>query len=165
MKGDAKVAGIVHPQSRKAEQIARAERREHNKGVRGRAKDIHKWEEAALFRWLQLELQTDLYADKTALSYLDVVELLTRFINRFDDELQDLERDPQPANSNHALELKLHLASEQEKLRTGYSCPDLRQKKVVTRLREWDPQNVKELPGFVMYKFKSKSAAEAMEVE
>ncbi len=53
-------------------------------GVRGRTKAANRYEESELFRWLQLELLTDKYKEHTALSYIEVVELLSRFIGRFE---------------------------------------------------------------------------------
>lgn len=79
--------------------------------------------------------------------------------NRWQDELRDLTE----TRNNRAIELKLHIDAELEKLRTGYACPDLRQKKVVTKLREWD-RSVSAVPGFIMYPFKTK-AGEAMDID
>lgn len=90
---------------------------------------------------------------KTALTYYEIVELITRFVERFERELEEIEEIK--GNSNHSIELRLHVKSELEKLRTGYSCPDLRQKKVLARLRDWD-RSVDGIPGFTMAVFKSK---------
>lgn len=75
-KGDSKVLGLVHPESRKAAQLARSARKESNKvfcslpfprkaftrhsntqASRGRLKDSNRREEAELFRWLQGRMQ------------------------------------------------------------------------------------------------------------
>lgn len=93
---------------------------------------------------------------------MEIVELLAEFVSRFDEELSDMQQS-KLANTAQHLQLQLHVDSEKEKLRTGYDCPDLRQKKVLRQLREWDGKPTG-LPAFVMAKFKNKPVEEKMDV-
>lgn len=156
MKGDSKVFGLIHPKSRRAEQKARAARFEHDKAVRGRARAHQRYEDAELLRWLQEEMSSEsmrvcgfrcaLFVgpshlgarqDKSSLSYYEIVSLLTRFVSRVEEDLMDAEQGPN-GGGNRALELRMLLDAEREKLATGYQCPDLRQKKTLRAVREWD---------------------------
>lgn len=92
---------------------------------------------------------------------MEIVELLVKFVDRFDDELADM-KEGRLANTAQHLQLQLHVDSEKEKLRTGYDCPDLRQKKVLRQLREWDGKP-NGLPAFAMGKFKNKPVDQKMD--
>jgi hypothetical protein len=48
LKGDAKLAGKVHPESRKAQQMSRAMRKEADKVVRGKQRDKIKTEQVTV---------------------------------------------------------------------------------------------------------------------
>lgn len=130
-KGDSNIAGVVHPNSRKAEQLQRAALKANKKAGRARAKEDGRRDRATFLGFLQSRLQ-----QRTCLSSSEVLEELRLWCARFDDELADLAADDR--KRTRELELRMMRDEELQKLRTGYPCPDLRIKKVVQQLRDWD---------------------------
>ena len=53
IKGDSKALGVIHPKSRKAEQLGRAMHRETKKAHRGRLKDRARHDQANFMRFFQ----------------------------------------------------------------------------------------------------------------
>lgn len=152
-KGDSKRAGFIHPESRKAVQMQREMRKDLNKAIRHKARDTGREQVAECYRWLKAEIERPERQDKKCFSDDEIVELLRVYVKRFDDELEDLEKDGK--KTMQEMQLKLQVQQEKEKLQTGYEVPDLRIKKVVTLLREWDGENTG-IEMFKLAKFKFK---------
>lgn len=136
LKGDAKAAGVLHPESRKAAQMGRAMRKEASKDARAKVKHRARSEHGLFCRFVQAQLLREEHAGKKNLSYREISDLLTEWAHRFDDELAELRSGGTRKTREH--EVQLAVDAELQKLRTGYVCPDLRQNRVVRMLREWD---------------------------
>lgn len=115
-------------------------------------------------RFLQNEINNEENAMKKSFTYIEVVEMLTKYTERFDDELEDLVEEGK--NTNREIELSLVVKEEKQKLLAGYDAPDLRQNKVVTRLRNWegDVDGVA-LLNSIKAKFKSKPLNALMDLK
>ena len=153
MGGDSSSLGVIHPKSRKAEQLNRAIHVEARKVQRGKLKYKGKVAQGQFFSFLRNQICLPEHVAKKSFSYDEITSLLEQWAHRFDDELADLEQASKRITREH--EMKMLVTEEMQKLRTGYSCPDLRMKKVVTLLREWD-ENYDGLARFKTDSFKLK---------
>ncbi len=69
-----------------------------------------------------------LFLQKKNFSYAEVVDMLAEWASRYDDELADLRESEK--KKTRELEVELLVEEERQKIRTGYSAPDLRMNKV-----------------------------------
>merc|ERR1711916_110808 len=65
IKGDSKALGVIHPKSRKAEQLGRAMHRETKKAHRGRLKDRARHDQANFMRFFQRKVLEEAEKRKT----------------------------------------------------------------------------------------------------
>jgi hypothetical protein len=73
---------------------------------------------------MKTQVEREENAGKKNFTYAEVVEMLTEWAARYDDELSDLKASEKKKTREHEVEMLVE--QEKQKLKTGYACPDLR---------------------------------------
>ncbi|XP_072526456.1 translation machinery-associated protein 16 isoform X2 [Salminus brasiliensis] len=151
---------VVHPYSRKAAYMARAEaklnRKEKVKSEKARRLNVI----GDKLLWFQNQLD----AEKLEYSKQDACEIIERYLHRFDSELEQIEL----ANSIKGRQGRLHGSREAvikqsiERERSefegnGFEIPDIINSKHLKTFREWNG-DLKKLPNIKMRKVSAKGS-------
>lgn len=161
----------IHPNSRKAAQLSKEL---HKLDKRQKRKDEHDTKSSALrdkIFWFKSQLSED----KDRYSLVEVSNLISSYINRFEDRLDEikkqneLNKEQKRHGHAHASEenaIKMVFEKEHGLFVAGhFEVPDLTNRKNVKFLRNWDG-DVKDLPNIKLKNFKEqKLISVGMDIE
>ncbi|CDF91071.1 probable TMA16-Protein putative involved in cytoplasmic ribosome function [Zygosaccharomyces bailii ISA1307] len=130
----------VHPNGRKYQQLARATLRENSLAAKKREHQKRKSYELARVKYIQDLINSEPLKDKKIFSYEELSSFLQDFIQRDNEELEELKKNRRKNRppSNRQLLLQQKLDREMEEFEKGFLAPDLTHEKNVTTLRNWN---------------------------
>ncbi|SMN20560.1 similar to Saccharomyces cerevisiae YOR252W TMA16 Protein of unknown function that associates with ribosomes [Maudiozyma saulgeensis] len=140
-KGLAKKGKVtIHPKGRKFQRLTRATLREEKIATRKRAHNERKSNELSRVKYIQNLINLDSFKNKTTFSTEEIAIFINQFIERDDEELNDLIKKRRsnrpPTTKQQMLQSKRDL--EMEEFNKGFLCPDLTDIKNVEFLRKWN---------------------------
>lgn len=130
----------VHPNSRKYQQLARATIRENNIAAKKQEFQKRKSYELARVKYLQEVTNSESFKDRSTFSLEETSIFLQEFIQRDNEELEELKKNRRSNRppSNRQLLLQQKYEKEIEEFKKGFLCPDLTDKYNVITLRNWN---------------------------
>merc|ERR1712223_417939 len=157
----------IHPNSRKALQLHRAEKKTERKEKRNderSEKDKHLWEKLCWFK-------DQLIEGKDRYSVIEVCDLISQYINRFEERKKEIEQSKilnkqlgRHGLVNAAEESAMQMIFDKEMgmFRSGhFEAPDLTNRKIVKVMKEMT--DIKEIPNVKMRRFKQQQQGEEAE--
>jgi len=140
-KGLAKKGKVtLHTKGRKFQKLTRATLREGKVAGKKRAHNERKSNELSRVKFIQNLINLDSFKDMTTFSTDEIAVFINQFIERDDDELNDLIKKRRsnrpPTTKQQMLQSKRDL--EMEEFMKGFLCPDLTDIKNVEFLRKWN---------------------------
>lgn len=130
----------VHPNGRKHQQLTRATIRESNIAAKKQEFQKRKSYELARVKYLQDVTNSETFKERDTFSLEETVIFLQEFIQRDNEELEELKKNRRSNRppSNRQLLLQQKYEREMEEFKKGFLCPDLTDKHNVTLLRNWN---------------------------
>lgn len=152
---------INHPNSRKAKQFARQVNKVHKQEKRAAKYYNHLNEKKNLLTWFRDNIDSNI----TECSVSMFIELINKYMNRYNDELLKIEGARLPGvRKKHASRedfIRNVISNESRDFDTcGLEVPNLLDKEYVKRLRSWDG-DICTLEHFPLYRY-AKSKLETM---
>ncbi|XP_076995733.1 translation machinery-associated protein 16 isoform X2 [Tamandua tetradactyla] len=160
-KGTGREKKVIHPYSRKAAQITREAHKQEKKEKLKNEKALRLNIIGEKLQWFHSHLDPQ----KVEYSKKDACELIERYLNRFSNELEQIElhnsiRDRQ-GRRHHARETVITQTMARERQQYegyGFEIPDIVDASNLKTFREWDI-DLKKLPNIKMRKICAKDAA------
>ncbi|CCF55830.1 hypothetical protein KAFR_0A03950 [Kazachstania africana CBS 2517] len=130
----------LHPDGRKFKQLTRATLRDEKISARKRAHNERRSNELARVKFVQDVINSESFRDRATFDFDTIVIFIRQFIERDDDELNELieERRANRPPSNKQLILQSKKNLELEEFAKGFLVPDLTTEQNVTFLRNWN---------------------------
>ncbi|CCH59215.1 hypothetical protein TBLA_0B03760 [Henningerozyma blattae CBS 6284] len=130
----------IHPKGRKFQQLTRATLRDEKIAAKKKAHNERKSNELARVKFIQDIINSDSFKEQMTFSLKELSIFIQQFIDRDDDELNELKKKRRsnrpPTNRQLLLDHKKSL--EMEEFKKGFLCPDLLDEKNVEFLRGWN---------------------------
>jgi len=159
----------IHPNSRKASQLHRAEKKTERKEKRNderSEKDKHLWEKVCWFK-------EQLVEGKDRYSVIEVCDLISKYINRFQERKKEIEESKilnkqlgRHGLTNAAEESAMQMVYDKEEgmFESGhFEAPDLTNRKIVKVMKEMN--DIKEMQNVKMRKFKKQQPGQEQQQE
>lgn len=130
----------LHPNGRKFQRLNRATLREEKVANKKRAHNEKRSNELARVKFIQNIINMDMFKEDKTFDLEKIVVFVEQFINRDDDELNELiaKRRSNRPPSNKQLTLQNKKNFELEEFHKGFLVPDLTDEQNVIFLRNWN---------------------------
>ena len=136
-KNVSKHSGQMHIKGRKFKQLNRATLRDQKLTERKRNSQEHKMKELESLRFFQAAIQN---RGNSSFLMEEIKIFIESYLSRFDEELSTLRLDRRPGRPPTTRQQKLEqqLETDKQLYQTGFRVPDIRDKKTVENLRNWN---------------------------